>query len=71
MAYVDEPTAGSLGKYNFAFKTNIILPYGTTIQLFIPTVYTVSDNPSCSLYSINDLEIEGDIVCTKLDGNKI
>ncbi|CAD8123188.1 unnamed protein product [Paramecium sonneborni] len=71
VSFVDPPTSGSLGKYNFAFKTNINLPLGTTIQLFIPNVYIISDNPSCSLYSINDLVIEGNIVCKLLEGSRV
>ncbi|CAD8173591.1 unnamed protein product [Paramecium pentaurelia] len=71
VSFVDPPISGSLGKYNFAFKTNINLPLGTTIQLFIPNVFIISDNPSCSLYSINDLVIEGNIVCKLLEGSRV
>lgn len=67
----ESPTAGALTKYNFAFKTNTNLPKGATIQLFVPEVFTISPFPSCSLYPINGVEIEGTVLCTRLEGNKI
>jgi len=58
--------AGEPTKYNFAFKTNTHLPQSMYMEIWIPKTagFTVSNNPSCSLYEINGVLIKGNIKCS-------
>jgi hypothetical protein len=62
--------AGALSKYNFAFKTNLDLPKETMFQFKIPieSGFQISDQPSCSLFPINGVEILGSLVCQRNNG---
>ncbi|KAL4473813.1 hypothetical protein ABPG74_022677 [Tetrahymena malaccensis] len=64
--------AGQPSKYNFAFKTATFIPQNSYIELWIPNSgFSISQNPSCSTYPINGVQIQGQIQCTLEPGSTI
>lgn len=55
--------AGEPSKYNFAFKTNYLIPFNSYLELWIPlsSGFGISDYPSCSTFPINGNQILGTI----------
>jgi hypothetical protein len=63
-------SAGEVSKYDLPFKTTQVIPGGSYMIFTVNDQgFSLSQNPSCTAFSVNNYKIQGKLACNTVDRN--